>query len=325
MRLRTYVIRRTIILIPTFFFISALVFTLIHLAPGDPVMVTIGRHPPPAEVLEQIRRERGLGQPIIVRYGIWLSSFLRGDLYSYVEMRPVWDMIVQRLPYTLELMFMAQIVSVAIAIVLGVISALKKHSLVSSVSSLGMRIVYFTPHLWIAIMAIAVFSVGLGWLSACGAQTSDMTFASPLDAWVDHLSHLTLPALVLAVGWTPYYFLKMKSSMLGVLKQDYITTARTKGQKERVVILKHALGNALLTLLKYEGYLIGFLISSAVVIEDIFWWPGLFNLLILASSYRDVFAIWGVSLTIMLIALFVSFCTDITYRILNPRTRRTPN
>jgi peptide/nickel transport system permease protein len=324
MRLRTYVIRRTIILIPTFFFISALVFTLIHLAPGDPVMVMVPRHGLPRETLDRIREESGLNEPLPVQYAIWLSSFLRGDLYSYVSGRPVWDMIAQRLPYTLELMFIAQIVSVATAIVLGVISALKKHSLVSSVISLGARIVYFTPHFWIAIMAIAVFVFKMRLFPGWEPQTH-MTFASPIDAWVDHLAHLTLPALVLAVGWTPPYFLKVKSSMLGVLKQDYITTARTKGQKERVVILKHALGNALLTLLKYEGYLIGFLISGTVVIECIFGWPGLFDLFIISSYYRDVFAIWGVSLTIMLMVLFVNFCTDITYRILNPRTRRTPN
>jgi len=255
-----------------------------------------------------------------------MSKFLQGDFgFSFMRMKPVSGMIAQRVPYTLELMLMAQIVSVATAIVLGVISALKKHPLASSVSSLGARIVYSAPNFWIALMAISVFSVGLGWLPAGGAQTSDTTFASPLDAWIDHLTYLTLPALVLALGWAPYYFRIVKSSMIRVLEQDYITTARAKGLKERVVVLKHALGNALLTLLKYEGCFIGFLISGAVVIEWIFAWPGLGHLLVESLYFRDYFAIWGVSLIIMLMALFVSVCTDITYAVVNPRMRRTLN
>lgn len=324
MRLRTYVIRRLLFAIFAFFLASLLIFAFV----SQSLDWRISRSTSPMyeEMIRRLTVEWGFDKPFFTRYLIWMSRFLQGDFgFSLVKGESVSGMIAQRLPYTLELMFIAQIVSVATAIVLGVISVLKKHSLVSSVSSLGARIVYLTPHFWIALMAMEVLAVTFRWLPARGTQTLDITFASPIDAWVDHLAYLMPPTLILAVIWTPYYFLKMKSSMLGVLKQDYITTARTKGQKERVVVLKHALGNALLTLLKHEGYLIGLLISSAVVIEYMFAWPGLFHLFIHASYNRDVFAIWGVSLTIVLMVLFVSFCTDITYRILNPRTRRTPN
>jgi peptide/nickel transport system permease protein len=324
MRLRTYVIRRLLFAIFAFFFVSLFIFTVIDARPVGRMLMTPypGRLP---EAIQRLIKEWGLDQPFFVRYLMFMSKFLQGDLgFSFMSGKPVVDMIAQRLPYTLELMFTAQIVSVATAIVLGVISALKKHPLVSSVSSLGARIVYSAPNFWIALMAILVFSVGLGWFPVSEARTF-REFASLLGAWVDHLAYLTLPALVLAVGWTPYYFRKVKSSMIRVLEQDYITTARAKGQKEMIVVLKHALSNALLTLLKYEGYLIGFLISSTVVIEYIFGWFGLGTLFIESLWLRDSFAIWGVSLTITLMILFVSICTDITYRVVNPRMRRTPN
>lgn len=322
MRLRTYIIRKLLFVISTFFFVSLLIFAVINARPlwGDGI-VLLGWRPP--EMFEHLIRKWGLDQPFFARYLMWMSRFFQGDLgFSFVRMRPVSDMIAQRVSYTLELMFMAQIVSVSIAIVLGVISAVEKYSLAGSLSSLGARIGYLTPNFWVALMAILVFSVGLGWFPVGGAQTSDTTFASPLHAWADHLAYLTLPVSVLALSWMAYYFRIVKSSMLGVMERDYITTARAKGLKERVVVFKHALSNALLSLLKYESYFVGFLLSGAVVIEWIFVWPGLGHLFVESLWLRDYFVLWGSSMIIVLFVLLVSAFADIAYATLNPRIRR---
>jgi len=230
-------------------------------------------------------------------------------------------MIGERIPRTLELMLVAEFVSVAIAIVLGVVSAVKHYSLTDAVASLGALIGYSTPNFWIALVAIMVFSVELGWLPVSGIQTLGTRFATPLDALVDHLRHLILPTSILVLGWTAYLFRMVRSSMLEVLSKDYITTARAKGLKERIVIYKHALRNALLPVVTYEGYSIGFLLGGAAVIENVFAWPGLGTFMVMIAEKRDYPTLMGLGMIIAIMVLIANLCADIAYAVVDPRIR----
>ena len=321
MTLRTYIIRRLILIIPTFFLISLIVFTLIRLAPGDPARAMVG---PRArqDLLELWRRKLHLYDPIPVQYAAWVSDLLQGNFGdSFVFKRPVLELIGERISYTLELMLIGEVVSVTIAIVLGVISAVKQYSIADAVASLGALIGYSTPNFWIALVAIMFFSVGLGWFPAGGTYSAGVTFASPFDAFADHLKHLILPVSVLVLGWTAYLFRMVRSSMLEVLGQDYITTARAKGLKERIVIYKHALRNALLPVVTYEGYSIGFLLGGAAVIENVFAWPGLGRFMVHIAEVRDYPTLMGLGMVIAIMVLLANLCADIAYAIVDPRIR----
>jgi len=307
-------------IVPTFFFISIIIFSLIHLAPGDPIKAMEGPIPLGPEIREQITRELGLDQPLPIQYLIWMSKILQGDLgYSYLSRQSVMEMIGERIQPTLELMLTAEILSVTIAIVLGVIAAVKHNSIVDAAASTGSLIGYSIPQFWIALMAIMVFSVMLGWLPTGGRYTLGVTFPTPFHAFLDRLMHAILPVSIIALGWTAYLFRLVRSSMLEVLRQDYITTARAKGLRERVVIYKHALRNALIPVVTYIGYSIGFLFSGAVVIEDIFGWLGLGHFYVLNADLRDYPVLMGLSMVIALMILIGNLCADIAYAIIDPR------
>jgi len=323
MTLRNYIIRRSIVIIPTFFVISLIIFTLIHLAPGDPTLVIMGpRGRLPAEVLAQMRVDLRLDQPIHVQYLEWLSRLLQGNFgFSYVTYRPVIDMIKERILNTVELMLIAEVMSLVFAVILGVVAAVKVHSLPDAIASVAALIGYSTPDFWIALMAILFFSVQLGWFPVGGIRSYGVTFLSPIEALVDHLKHLALPVSILTLGWTAYLFRMVRSSMLEVLGQDYITTARAKGLKERIVIYKHALRNALLPVITYEGYSIGFLLGGAAVIEYIFAWPGLGQFMVKIATWRDFPTLMGLSMVIALMVLVANLCADIAYVLADPRIR----
>jgi len=321
--LRTYVIRRVILLIPTFLFISILIFTLIHLAPGDPTDVMGGpRGKLTPEQKELLRKELGLDQPIFTQYLRWLGRLLQLDLgYSYISRRPVIDMISERILNTVELMVVAEILSVTLAVILGVIAAVKVHSAPDVLASLGALIGYSTPNFWVALMAVMVFSMQLRWFPVQGLYSYGAVFSSPFDALVDHLKHLVLPVSILVLGWTAYLFRMVRACMLEVLGQDYITTARAKGLRERVVIYKHALRNALLPIITYEGFSIGFMLGGAAVIEYIFSWPGLGDFMVTIANWRDFPTLMGLSMIIAVMVLVANLCADIAYAMADPRIR----
>jgi len=322
MTLRTYIIRRLILIVPTFFFISMVIFTLIHLAPGDPVIAMVGRHPALREQMDAIRRDLGLDKPIPVQYLLWVSKIVRGNLgFSYIGSRPVISMITERIPRTVELMLAAEAVSVMIAIVLGVIAAVKHYSLTDAACSLAALIGYSAPTFWVALISVLVFSAWLGWFPVSGTTTVGVEFPSPFHWLYDHLRHIILPTAILVLEWTAYLFRMVRSSMLEVLRQDYITTARAKGLRERVVIYKHALRNALLPVVTYEGYSMGFLLSGAAVVEYIFAWPGLGDFMVTIADKRDYPTLMGLGMIIALMVLIANLCADIAYAIVDPRIR----
>lgn len=324
MGLRDYVIRRLIVIIPTFLLITVIIFSLIHLAPGDPIDIIFrGPHGGlPADIREAMRIELGLNQPIYIQYFSWLEKLFQGNLgYSYINSLPVTDVIAMKIPLTLELMLAAEILSIVVAIVLGVIAAVKHHSIYDAICSVGALAGYSIPDFWLALIMMLVFSLTLKWLPSNGYQTVGVTFATPLDAFLDHLKYIILPAVGLVVVWTAYLFRMVRSAMLEVLTQDYIMTARSKGLKEWVVIYKHALRNALLPVITYVGYSVGFLLSGAAVIESIFQWKGLGQLMVDSTTVRDYPTLLGLSVVIAIMVLIANLCSDIAYAAIDPRIR----
>ena len=322
MTLRTYVIRRFMIIIPTFFFISLLIFTLIHLAPGDPVTMMAGSNPRMTDKeKDKLRKDFGLDQPIHIQYAIWLGKLLRGDLgytYTYGAVSVV-NMISLRIWRTVELVFITQLMALALAVLLGVVCAVKQYSLTDALFKLTALIGYSAPSFWLGLLSIIVFAGMLQWLPSFGVQTQGVTFPTIFHAWLDHLKHLILPASILTFGWLAYLLRLVRSSMLEVLGQDYIVTARAKGLSERVVIYKHALRNALLPVVTCEGYAIGFILAGAAVIETVFSWPGLGKFWVDVALNRDYPTLMGLSVMVSLMVLVANLCADIAYAIVDPR------
>jgi len=323
MTLRNYIIRRILVVIPIFLLISIIIFFMVHAAPGDPARILVGeRSRIRPEVREEWMRRLGLDQPVPVQYILWLGRLLQGNLgYSFQNNKPVTQAIGERVQLTLELMLVAEIISVMIGVVLGVIAAVKHYSVIDGLTSLVALIGYSTPNFWLAMMLILVFALQLRWFPPGGTQTLGITFATPLHSLVDHLKHLVLPVSVLVLVWTAYLFRMVRTSMLEVLGQDYITTARAKGLKERIVIYKHALRNALLPVITYEGYSVGYLFAGAVVIEYVFNWFGLGSFIVDMTILRDYPSVIGIAVVIAVMVLMANLAADIAYAFADPRIR----
>jgi len=322
--LMTYTIRRLIVIVPTFFLISIIIFTLINLAPGDPITIMFANNPARAtpELIEKLIKEYGLDQPIFVQYLVWVGKMVRGDFgYSYVYNKPVISIISIRVPRTLELMLMVQAVSLVLAIILGVVSAVKQYSLTDALAKVGALVGYSAPSFWLGLIGIIVFAGYLKWLPAFGTQTVGIPYPTIFHVWFDHFKHLFLPVTILSFGWMAYLLRLVRSSMLEVLRSDYILTARAKGLSERVVIYKHALRNALLPVVTYEGYAVGFLLSGAAVIESVFSWPGLGTFMVEAATSRDYPTLMGLSMIVTLMVLISNLIADLSYAVVDPRIR----
>lgn len=323
MTLRTYIIRRILVVIPVFLLISMIIFFMVHAAPGDPARILVGeRSRIRPEVRDAWIKSLGLDQPVPVQYILWLGRLLQGNLgYSFQNNKPVIESIGERVQLTLELMIAAEIISVIIGVVLGVIAAVKHYSIIDGLTSLVALIGYSTPNFWLAMMLILVFALQLQWFPPGGTQTLGISFPTPLHSLVDHLKHLVLPVSVLVLVWTAYLFRMVRTSMLEVLGQDYITTARAKGLKERVVIYKHALRNALLPVITYEGYSVGYLFAGAVVIEYVFNWFGLGSFIVDMTILRDYPSVIGIAVVIAVMVLMANLAADIAYAFADPRIR----
>jgi peptide/nickel transport system permease protein len=323
MTLRNYVIRRILVVIPVFLLISMVIFFMVHAAPGDPTRILVGeRSRVPPEVMEDFVKRLGLDQPVPVQYVLWLGRLLQGDLgYSFQNEKPVITIIGERVQLTLELMIVAEIISVIVAVALGVIAAVNHYSIIDGLTSVVALIGYSLPNFWLGLMLILVFGVQLRLFPVGGTQTLGIPFPTPFHALGDHLRHLVLPISVLVLVWTAYLFRMVRTSMLEVLGQDYITTARAKGLRERVVIYKHALRNALLPVITYEGYSIGYLFAGAAVIEYIFTWSGLGQFIVEMTVLRDYPSVIAISVIIAIMVLLANLAADIAYAFADPRIR----
>jgi peptide/nickel transport system permease protein/oligopeptide transport system permease protein len=302
----TYLLRRILIALPTLLGVVVLVFLMVRLAPGDPAVLLAGEFATP-ETLEAIRARYGLDRSLPEQFLIYLEALLRGDLgESARSRRPVLEELKTYFPNTLELASAAILVAVLTGIPLGVLAALRPGSgLDLSVMVLALLGVSM-PVFWFGLLAILIFSVGLGWFPVAGKGT---------------LAHLVLPAITLGINATALLARMTRGTLLEVLSQDYIRTARAKGLAERVVIFKHALRNALIPVVTVVGLEFGTLLSGAVITETIFAWPGLGQLLVGSILARDYPVVQGAVLLVAISFVLINLLVDLLYAAIDPRVR----
>lgn len=299
-----YVIRRLLLAVPVLIGVSILVFAIIRFIPGDPARAIAGVHASP-EYIEQVRRELLLDEGLHVQYFVYMSNLLRGDLgRSTFTRRLVTVELFERFPNTLVLAASAMFVASVLGLSAGIISATKRYSLFDNFSMLAALIGVAAPVFWLGVMFQLLFSVNLGWLPSGGIGT-----------W----KHLVLPALTLGLATAALIARITRSSMLEVLGQDYITTARSKGLVERIVIYKHALKNALIPVVTVMGLQFGTLLGGAVLTETVFSWPGIGRLMVDSILARDYPVVQGAVLLLAVFFVMINLVVDVIYAFLDPR------
>lgn len=311
-----YIGRRILIAIPTLIIVSLLVFALQKLLPGDPVLTMAGEERDP-QVLEYLRQKYRLDDPIPVQYFAWIGSALTGNLgISLRTDIPVLDLIMSKLPVTLELAILAMIVALAIGIPAGIISAVKKGTAVDYTANVIALSGLSIPNFWLGIMLIMLISVRWQLLPASG-------YVPPTeDLWLN-IKTMIMPAFVLGTGLAASLMRHTRSAMLGVMRSDYIRTARAKGLLSRKVILKHALRNALIPIVTLSTLLFGELLAGAVLTEQIFTIPGFGKLIVDAVFNRDYAVVQGVVLCTAVGFIFMNLVADVLYVLVNPRLRHS--
>jgi len=298
------VIRRLLLAIPVLIGVSILVFAIIRFIPGDPARAIAGVHATP-EFIEQVRRELLLDEGLHLQYYVYMSKILKGDLgRSTFSRRPVTVELAQRFPNTLVLAATAMVIASIIGISAGVVSATRRYSLFDNFSMLAALVGVAAPVFWLGVMFQLLFSVQLGWLPSGGIGT-----------W----KHIVLPALTLGLATAALLARITRSSMLEVLGQDYITTARSKGLVERVVINKHAFKNALIPVVTVIGLQFGTLLGGAVLTETVFSWPGIGRLMVDSILARDYPVVQGAVLLLAVFFVMINLVVDIIYAFLDPR------
>lgn len=310
-----YLVRRALALLPILLLMSIVVFALIRLVPGDPIDVMYGSEGMDATRRAALSHELGLDESLIVQYLKWLGRAVTGDLgRSYKAQMPVIDLIAQRFPATLFLSIAALVLSLVFAIPLGVIAAIKRNSWIDF-TAMGLAILGISiPNFWAGIMLALIFAVYLGWLPSIG-------YVSPFTDFGKSFQHLILPAITLGMSLAGTTSRLTRSTMLEELGKDYVRTARGKGLAEKVVLIGHALRNALIPTVTMIGLQLGFLIGGAVVVETVFAWPGI-GLLVVDSIFgRDYPVVQGVILLIAVLVVLVNLTVDFIYTLLDPRIR----
>jgi ABC-type dipeptide/oligopeptide/nickel transport system permease component len=283
--------------------ISVISFFFIHLS-GDPVMLMLPADASNQEI-EDLRQQLGFNDPIYVQYLRFAWQALRGEFGESMYYKvPAMQLILERLPASLELALAAMLIALVVAVPIGIISAVRRGSLLDMGSMLGALFGLSMPHFWLGIMMILIFSVKLGWLPTSGRGT---------------LAHLIMPSLALGLSLMAMFARLTRSVMLEVLSLDYIRTARSKGLKERIVIAKHAFKNALIPLVTVAGMQFGFLLGGTVIIETVFAWPGVGRLVVQAIFNRDYPLVQAIVLVLAVIFVAVNFIVDMLYMYLDPQ------
>jgi peptide/nickel transport system permease protein len=323
----SYILRRLLGAVPLLLGIATVIFFVLSLAPGDPTAYYFGPGVPP-EVLEQMRRNLGLDQPIHIRYVRWLGSFLTGDFgYSIAQNRPASTVILETLPNTLLLTGSALVLVFLLGVASGVFQAVRQYSWADRTLSVVSLFFYSMPSFWLGLMLMLVFALKAhqwGWpiaLPPTGMTSVDYEFLSRPEQALDRLAHMVLPvttlALVLAAGIARY----TRGQMLEVIRQDYIRTARAKGLPERTVILKHGLRNSLLPVITLLGLYLPFLFSGAVFVEAIFSWPGMGRVIFDAIAQRDYPLVMATSFVFAAVVVLGNLVADVLYAVADPRIR----
>jgi peptide/nickel transport system permease protein len=307
-----FFVRRLLTALPTLFIITIMVFTIQRMLPGDPALILAGEERDP-QVIAYLREVYRLDDPVVVQYGAWLRQVLQGNLGRSMRTRqPVRELIVEKLPVTIQLALLSIATAVLIAIPTGVIAAVYRRSLADVFSTLIALSGLSIPNFWLGIMLILLLSVQLNWLPASGYVPFN-------EAPWENLQRMIMPAFVLGTGLAAVLMRQMRSSMLEVLKQDYVRTARAKGLIKQVVVVRHALRNALIPVVTILGLQMGALLSGAVLTEQVFTIPGFGKLIVDAVFNRDYAVVQGVVLFTATATIVINLLVDLAYAWLNPK------
>lgn len=332
--MKRYLLKRLLLIIPVLLGVSIIVFFLVRLAPGDPAKVLAGEHASP-EFIQAVRDKWGLDKPLYIQYFIWLQSVLRGDFGTSIATHaPVLEEIFNRFPATLELSIVAMFIAIFVGVTAGIISAVRQYSIFDYLSMTGALFGISMPVFWLGLMLMLIFGLRLDLFPISGRLSPEIALRTItglylLDAlltgngraFIDALSHLILPGVALGTIPAALIARMTRSSMLEVIRQDFIRTERAKGLPERMVIYKHALRNALIPIVTVIGMEFGLLLGGAILTETVFAWPGLGRYTVDAVYARDYPAIQGAVLFIALTFVVVNLLTDLLYAYINPRIR----
>lgn len=313
-----YIIKRILQCIPLILAVIVFNFVIIHLAPGDPVSVLAGEQATP-QWIEQTRKEFGLDKPLVDQLGIYLIKIMQFDIgYSYSNRTPVLVLISERIPATMLLMGLALTIATVMGVVLGVISSRRPYSLLDNVVTGASMAGYSVPIFWLGQILMLLFVLWLP-LFPSGGMTSAREGYTGISRVVDVLYHLILPAFTLSTWYLAIICRLTRSSMLEVLREDFIVLARSKGLDERTVLFKHALRNALLPVITFVGESVGLMLGGAVLTENVFGWPGLGRLMYSSILARDYPVLLGLLLFISVTVVLCNLVTDIVYALNDPR------
>jgi len=302
----TFILRRFMTMIPILIGVTLITFSIMHLSEGDPARIMLGLMAS-EEAIAHIRQLHGLDLPLHIQYFRWLGRIITGDFGRSIQSRrPVLEMIRDRLPATLELTVTALILALIVGVTAGIISAVRQYSWLDYFSMTFALFGVSMPPFWLGLMMMLIFGVRLGWLPISGRGD---------------LNQLIMPAIVLGTAQMAIIARLVRSSMLEVIRQDYILTARSKGLLERVVIYKHALKNAMIPVVTMVALQLPFLFGGAVITETIFSWPGMGRMLVGSLFERDFPVIQGTVLIIAIIVMFANLTADIIYALVDPRIR----
>lgn len=311
-----YILKRLLQAIPTFLVITAAVFLLSNAAPGSPVdlIKSAGDLTPEAE--QELRVRYGLDKPVVVRYAIWLGDMVRGDFGTSTRTnQPVWSLVSERIGPTLVLTLTSLVVSLLIAIPLGIMASLRPYSAWDTVSSFLAFLGASTPNFFVALVALYIFAVKLGLLPAMGMYSSNGGGLGDLAL------HLVLPVSITVIRMMGTYIKQTRGSMLDVMNEEYVKSARAKGLGEGTVVVKHILRNALIPIVSCIGLNIPYLVGGSTVTEQIFGWPGMGSLLVLSINQRDYNVIMAITVLIAAAVLVVNLLIDLLYAYLDPKIR----
>ena len=301
-----FILKRVLLMIPILFGVTIIVFTVMSFTPGDPARLMLGQAAP-KEAVEQLREERGLNDPFVVRYVLYMGDALHGDSgTSYRTGRPVFEDIFVRFPVTLKLALTSIALVILIGIPIGILSAVKQYSFLDVISTVSAMLMASIPGFWLGLMMILLFSLHLGWLPSNG---------------IGSFSHYIMPTIALALPIAAEVLRMTRSTMLETIRQDYIRTARSKGATEKIVIWRHALKNALLPVITVIGSEFGGLLGGTILIESVFAIPGLGSLVVNSIRTKDVPQVMAATLFIALIFCVVLLLVDIAYAYIDPRVK----
>ncbi|MEG1942610.1 MAG: ABC transporter permease [Angelakisella sp.] len=302
-----YIIKRLLWLIPVLISVSFCIFFIMDLAPGDPVLIIAGEQAS-EETIERIREEYGFNDPLIVRYIRYMGGLVKGDLgVSYVSQKDVLQTYLQRIPATAKLAVAAIVVATMISIPVGIYSAVNQNTWKDSVSIVMALLGLSMPQFWLGLLLIIAFALNLQWFPS-GGDT-------------EGLRSLILPAITIGTGYAALMTRTTRSSMLDVIRQDYLRTARSKGVTEKLVIFKHALRNALIPIITVMGVQFAYILGGAVLVETVFAWPGVGRLTVDAINQRDIPMVTGCVIITTMIVCVVQLLVDILYAYVDPRIK----